>query len=300
MMTISEILTELESYTGRFPRKAMEAAVEQREAITPELLRVLEKVAEDPLAIVAQKNYMLHTFALYLLAQFREKRAYPLLVRILRAPGEMPFQLFGDTITESLSRILGSVYDGNPALLQSLVESEDVNEYVRSAAVDGFLVLERNGALPRPEVATYFQELFAGRLARQHSHAWNGLVGAVADLPAPELLDDVRRAYKDGLVDSGFADWEGIQRELLSGSRRHENYTLIADAINEMAWWVSFEPERRTPKKALPQPLLKTPPPPPTQSRTSTPRPPPTVKIGRNELCPCGSGKKHKKCCLGK
>ena len=25
-----------------------------------------------------------------------------------------------------------------------------------------------------------------------------------------------------------------------------------------------------------------------------------TVKIGRNDPCPCGSGLKHKKCCLGK
>jgi uncharacterized protein YecA (UPF0149 family) len=24
------------------------------------------------------------------------------------------------------------------------------------------------------------------------------------------------------------------------------------------------------------------------------------VKVGRNESCPCGSGKKYKKCCLGK
>lgn len=24
------------------------------------------------------------------------------------------------------------------------------------------------------------------------------------------------------------------------------------------------------------------------------------VKVGRNNPCPCGSGKKHKKCCLGK
>ncbi|MBD3810221.1 MAG: SEC-C domain-containing protein, partial [Sulfuricurvum sp.] len=23
-------------------------------------------------------------------------------------------------------------------------------------------------------------------------------------------------------------------------------------------------------------------------------------KIGRNDLCPCGSGKKYKKCCLNK
>lgn len=24
------------------------------------------------------------------------------------------------------------------------------------------------------------------------------------------------------------------------------------------------------------------------------------MKLGRNELCPCGSGKKYKKCCLRK
>jgi uncharacterized protein YecA (UPF0149 family) len=25
-----------------------------------------------------------------------------------------------------------------------------------------------------------------------------------------------------------------------------------------------------------------------------------TVKVGRNDPCPCGSGRKYKKCCLGK
>ena len=42
MMTIPEILKELEPYTGRFLVQAMQAAIRQREAITPELLRVLE------------------------------------------------------------------------------------------------------------------------------------------------------------------------------------------------------------------------------------------------------------------
>ncbi len=36
-MTIAEILKELELYTGRFPMQAMRAAVQQRNAITPEL-----------------------------------------------------------------------------------------------------------------------------------------------------------------------------------------------------------------------------------------------------------------------
>ncbi len=45
MMTVPEILQELEPYTGRFPMRAMEAAIEQREAITPELLKMLDSVA---------------------------------------------------------------------------------------------------------------------------------------------------------------------------------------------------------------------------------------------------------------
>jgi hypothetical protein len=47
-MTIPEILNELELYTGRFPKRAMQAAIEQQEEITPELLRVLERAAEEP------------------------------------------------------------------------------------------------------------------------------------------------------------------------------------------------------------------------------------------------------------
>src|ERR1035437_5368353 len=138
MMTIPEILKELESYTGRFPMKAMQAAIEQREAITPELLHVLESVAEDPVKHAERKDYMLHDFALYLLAQFREKRAYAPIVKMFSAPGETPFDLVGDTVTGGLSRILASVYDGNPAPLRDLVESDKVNEYVRSAVLNTF------------------------------------------------------------------------------------------------------------------------------------------------------------------
>src|SRR5665213_2906480 len=98
MMTIPEILKELETYTGRFPLDAMKAAIEQREAITPELLRIVEAVAEDT-AIGVNQDYMAHLFALYLLAQFQEKRAYPPIVKMFSAPGETSEKLAGDTIT---------------------------------------------------------------------------------------------------------------------------------------------------------------------------------------------------------
>ncbi len=90
-VTIPEILRQLEPYTGRFPMEAMTAAIEQREAITPELPRVVEAVARDPLAYAQRPDYMVHIFALFLLAQFREKRAYLPVVKMLSGSGETPF-----------------------------------------------------------------------------------------------------------------------------------------------------------------------------------------------------------------
>ena len=300
-MPIPEILKDLEPYTGRFPMKAMSAAVEQREAITPDLLQVLEAAAQDPVKYGERQDYMLHLFAVYLLAQFREKRAYPLIVKMVSASGETPFDLLGDTITEALGQILASVYDGDPLPLHSLAESEAVNEFVRSAALNAFLVLEHTGQMPRAEVVDYFRSLFHGKLPRTHSYAWDGLICAVADLPAPELLKEVRQAYAEGLIDDTVADLEGIESDLTQPNPgRLERRHLITDAIAEMEWWSSFHPEDHWPK-SLPEPETPVLPPAiPAPSTLGYVAPEPFVrepKIGRNDPCPCGSGKKYKKCC---
>jgi hypothetical protein len=155
--------------------QAMQTAIEQREAITPELLRVLEAVAENPVAFAKRQDYMLHLFALFLLAQFREKRAYAPIVKMFSGPGQTSYDLAGDTVTDGLNRILASVYDGDPALLQKLVENEDANEFVRDAAINAFLVLEHSGQMTRDEVIDYFRSLFHGKLQRQPSYVWDGL-----------------------------------------------------------------------------------------------------------------------------
>jgi hypothetical protein len=290
ILTIPEILKELEPYTGRFPMKAMRAAIEQREAITPELLRVVEAVAENPEQYARREGHMLHVFALYLLAQFREKRAYPFVVKMFSAPGETPFELAGDTVTEGLNRIFASVYDGNPVPLQELVENEAANEYVRKAAIKAIVALAHTGQMTREAVVAYFTSLFHGRLKRTYSHVWDGLVVAVADLPAPELLDYIRQAYAEGLVNPGFARLEEIERILRQQEQgRREWYRLITDAIAEMASWESFKQAGQKSSKAA-------------QTRAAVAGDAPSQpkvhkKPWRNAPCPCGSGKKYKHCC---
>ena len=292
IMTIPEILKALGPYTGRFPRQAMQAAIEQREAITPELLRVVEAVAENPEHYSRREGHMLHLFALYLLAQFQEKRAYPSVVKMFSAPGETPFELAGDTVTERLNRIFASVYDGNPAPLQDLVENEAANEYVRNAAIDAFVVLAHTDQMTREAVVAYFTSLFHGKPKRSYSHTWDGLAIAVADLPAPELLDYVRQAYAEGLVSPGFVRLEGIERILREQKQgRRERGRLITDAIAEMEWWASFKKAGQTASKVAPaQPSAAV--------AADTPSLPKVhKKPWRNAPCPCGSGLKYKKCC---
>lgn len=77
-MQITEILLEFEKATGRFARAAVEAAAERREEITPGLLRILESTVDRAPQLDAEGDYMAHLYAMFLLAQFRETRAYPL------------------------------------------------------------------------------------------------------------------------------------------------------------------------------------------------------------------------------
>jgi hypothetical protein len=83
--------------------------------------------------------------------------------------------------------------------------------------------------------------------------------------------------------------------------RRRDRQHLITDAIAEMEWWASFHPEDSWPKK-LPKseaPVLPSPPPAPDSDSDDVAAQPfvREPKIGRNDPCPCGSGKKYKKCC---
>jgi len=293
-MTISEILKELEKSTGRFPKRAIEQAIEQKAAIIPHLLQVLEEVAARPEEFADRQDYMLHIFAMYLLAQFREKRAYRPLVTIFSAPGDIPDRLVGDAVTEGLTQIFGSVYDGDPRPLHSLVESANVDGYVRAAAIDTFLVLWASEQMSRDDVVAYYWSLFHEKLeASPCSPVWNGLVSAVADLRAPELLEEVREAFAKGLVEPMFAGLKEIERDVLGPPRPLRRYDVITDVASEMEAWNCFNREESETKGPLLAPTLAS----FSETAANDILPIRRVKVGRNEPCPCGSGKKHKKCC---
>ena len=129
-MTVPEIIEKLTHHARAFPRLAVTEAVAQREDITPELLRVLEDTASNAEAIASQEDYMGHIYAMYLLAQFREKRAYQPLVNLVTADFRHVDRMLGDVLTEDLGRVLASVCDGDVSLICGIIENADLNRCI--------------------------------------------------------------------------------------------------------------------------------------------------------------------------
>src|SRR5919197_3100398 len=164
-MDVQEILEQFATHTGTFPRAAVAQALAQREAMTPELLRVLVE-AQHTIADLPESDSMAHIYAMYLLAQFREPRAYPLIVEFFSIPGDIALDTTGDVATEDLGRILASVSCGAIRLMTALIENERANEYVRVAALRGLVTLVACGEQSRDDIIAYLQHLYRGGLAR--------------------------------------------------------------------------------------------------------------------------------------
>jgi len=293
MMEVSEIVCQFEQATGWFAREAVEAAVANREEVVPQLLRILGEIVERAEQLGDEGDHMAHIYAMFLLAQFREVRAYPLVVRLAALPGEMLDSLCEEFVTENLGQILASVCGGELDGIQSVIENEDADEWARSAALSGLVTLVAVGQKSREEIVSYFARLFRGKLDRKWSHVWDSLVSYAADLYPLELIDDIERAYEEGLVDPGFVGLDEIKRDLALGKDRilarladDPHHTLVEDTVREMQWWACFREDDRNTTEIAHEALILAP-----QFHRPSP------KTGRNDPCPCGSGKKYKKCC---
>jgi hypothetical protein len=252
-MDIQDILKQLEVNEGTFPREAVAQAIAQREAMTPELLRILEDAYRD-IEHLSETGYMAHIYAMYLLAQFREPRAYPLLIQFFSTPGEITLDVTGDVVTEDLGRILASVCNGDIGLTTALVENETANDYVRDAALRSLVSVVACGEQTREGVLAYYQSLFRGRLPREFSILWNGLVWSSTHLCPEELYEDIQQAYEDGLVETGVIRLEDVEKTLERGKERvldelsnNQRYRLITDTISEMEGWACFGSADRLP-----------------------------------------------------
>ncbi len=246
-MEVGEILARLRRYTGRFPEAAIQAAIKRRSEIIPSLLKVLQRCADDLQATSNDGDRMDYTYAMFLLAQFREKKAYPLLCRFFSGLEGDEYWFCGDVVTEDLARLWASVFDGNLDPLVAIVENPRIDVYTRNAAARAFAILYLWGDVDRESIIGVFRRLILSPTVGQTPYLIGETVYLAGELHLRELHPQIKEAYKERPIDRRECPLSQIelllslpQEQVLSRLRDDWHYTKIDDTIAELRGWASF------------------------------------------------------------
>ena len=284
-----QVIEEL-GVPGRLPVEAIRAAQADREAMVPVFLRTIDDFLElkapvDPNALF---------FIFHLLGEWREKSAYWPLAVFLRLPGDVLNTILGEAITETSHRVMAAVFDGDPEPLYQIIRDPEADEYVRAKMCQVIAMLTRRGELPREAAAGFLRDCFAQLEPKEDCYVWSGWLDAVAWLGLTELKPLAQQVFQRGSIDPTWLSFEDFERELQYSLDHPEaephfpdgGLTLFGDTVAELSKWHGFKP--KAPRN---EPLDWV-------ESLGTPYHDPLRKVGRNDPCPCGSGKKFKKCCL--
>jgi hypothetical protein len=263
-MDAAQILDQL-AKQGSLPIAALRAAGINRDAVLPFFLEAIERyLSGADLSIPPDALF----FVFHLLGEWRERSAYRPLARLLQLPGDQLDTILGGGITETTHRVMASVFDGDPEPLYRIVLDAQADEYVRSRMCEDLV----------PKVECF---------------VWHGWQSAIALLGLAEFKPLVEQAFNRRSICTSWLAFKDFEQDLQLTIQdpmalwRGGEFDLMGDTIEVLSSWYCFSPQAQRKHEpvgvALDQPWSAT---------------RPARKVGRNELCPCGSGRKFKKCCL--
>jgi hypothetical protein len=291
-MDSAQVLEEL-SVWGKLPVEAIRAAQADRATMVPLFLRRIDDFLslEGELVPPAALFFMFH-----LLGEWREKSAYRPLANLLRLPPDELGPILGGAITETTHRVMAALFDGDPGPLYEIIRDAHADEYVRSRMCQTIAMLTRRGELPRAATADFLRDCYSQLDASDGCFVWQGWLDAVAWLGLAELRPLVQQAFQRGSIDPTWLTLADFEQDLRHAVEYPEaeplhpdgDLTLFGDTITEMSDWSRFAEKARSGDGSERRPLTS----------LGLPHRDPLRKVGRNDPCPCGSGKKFKKCCL--
>ena len=282
------------------PRAALRAAAADRTRLAPRFIALIEEFLTLPPAERPKQTPFFFIF--HLLGDWREEAAYRTLAKFLRLPEEHLCPILGDAVVSTVNRVMVSVFDGDPVPLFDVIRDKHADEYVRSRTCDALSTLVLQGDLDRKRAEVFLRDCFSNLQPQATNYVWVGWMEAVAKLGLEAYSEIVETAFKREYIDPGVCAYKHFLRDLSHAATEEGRAMWLADddlkpfgdTVDELSKWHCFKEERliQAPRQQ-PQPRssadwLD------NSRRNQTIR---SIKIGRNMPCPCGSGKKFKKCC---
>ena len=279
----------------KLPDFAIGICTARIEESAPKLRPLLARAAEGEVLTDDESRLLFR--GLHILGGARDRESCQPLLRLLRRPLPELDDLLGDTITESMAKIVTGVFDGDIDALFALIADSSIDGFIREALFGAATFLAWEHRIERDRFRGFLVRFHEERSAEYGDQAWAGWLQGIALLGLRDLVPLVDNAWREGCIPEEWIDRPGFDEDLAQAERAPddiERFTqahlgYIEDVLVSLDWTRGtediFDEDGETPSWvdfAYPTGPVRN----------------PWRHVGRNDPCPCGSGKKAKKCCL--
>lgn len=293
MNELQKAIEAISYESTRFPKEAFKIITANKEEALPFLRGAIDKAIEERDEL--EDAFQLHFYALFLLGEFQDKESFNKIMELVTLPGEVLEYLIGDATTDGLKDILYNTYNGNMELLKNTIMNKFVDEFVRAGLLDVMGQLYLDGFLEEEEWKAFIkQNVYSGE---EYSYFYEGLGNVICRCHFVDMLAEIRYMQKNGLMSEGcMGTYDFCVDEIFSYRDYQKNFCKsFINAADTLRTWSMFE-ENDNPQEDVKrleefEKFIK------REMRSSKEK---NEKIGRNDKCPCGSGKKYKVCCMNK
>jgi tetratricopeptide (TPR) repeat protein len=228
--------------------------------------------------------------AVYLLGELKAEESLNDILETFRQEEEFIEFWYGDFMTGNLWEPLYYIADNQLGALKEFVLSPNIWTYARSEVSGCVGQIGLHQPDKKKEVTEWFREVFnyLAKSSLDEEIIDSDFIGlAICDaleLRAPDLLPGIKKLFDLGYVGTGICgSYDEVEQDMYEPPRDYYKKELlnIYDRYNQIiTTWAGYTDEEDYSGNRKDGSFQADP------------------KIGRNDPCPCGSGKKYKKCCL--
>jgi len=239
--------------------------------------------------------------AVFLLGELEAEESIETIIKVLSQSDEYLEFYFDDFISSGLWGPVYKIVNKNPEKCKKYLCTPGITTYAKAMITDVFEQVVYHQPERKNEVISWFRDVinFFLNSSIKDNVIDSDLIGLlicnILDFKGKELLPEIEQLFANGFVSKGIC---GDIKEVKNAFLRPDKYNKKKDLLSVeeeyeeiTSTWASYNEDKTSSFK---EPYYDDYYDPGETFVNLTP------KIGRNDPCPCGSGKKYKKCCLNK
>jgi len=240
-------------------------------------------------------NFVIHS--LYLLGELQSTKSIHAVFNVLSQSEEYLELYIGDFMTELMWEVGYKIAGNNLEDCIQFLFKPGIETFARVIFPEMVMQLVLHNPERRDEALNWYNDLiqFFLKSSLEDNVIDSDLIGFIIcyliDINGIELLSEIKKLFDHGIVTKGICgDWDSVSKSFTQPDNYNNKRDIrnIKERYKEITTtWAGYSKEENSRVYDY------------TNKVETSPKPiKAKSKIGRNSPCPCGSGKKYKKCCL--